>query len=595
MLRSKSTSGLAASLLLLSTIYTYNADPVLAQSQNQPVLRGPRSVSTGSNSSNSLTSPTALAPVSIHGAAPENKEAAKAITLPLKTRIPVDSKKEKYILELRASQEVRPLGQDAVLKVTPPPTSDAGAAYSGQSYASDNGVSDSDYVPLPAPPLQALISVNENLSPFSMDADFTERVSLPEALRCALGENLTIENSFAVSKAQKFTYLSSLSKFLPSLNGGYTLVGVKGSLPGALLGGAGQGSVSLPSGIQLLNGGFSFAPYQGGRVMFGALEQKHRYRASLAGLKGSVNDILLDTAKKYYDLLYNEALLNIRTRAVAISDEQVRLNQSQEKAGLATGLDVLQSQSQLASDEQNLIDQQNTRRQSSLQLSHVINASLSQDLVSSETELRKHRLVDRSVPVTNLLKIAVDNRPELKQYEELRLAAKRAIVVQGATLQPKANLSGGVFGIGVGSGSLTPLYNLQFGVSMALGSLGTTDIANMQQAKWQARQAAIRAKQAFVDVFHEVRSSYDQSMAADKRIERASVQIKAAEEELRIASKRMQTGIGLNIDVLNAQRDLTQAGINKARALVDFNVAQVQMLRDIGLISADTVAAGVKL
>jgi Outer membrane protein len=189
----------------------------------------------------------------------------------------------------------------------------------------------------------------------------------------------------------------------------------------------------------------------------------------------------------------------------------------------------------------------------------------------------------------------VDNRPELKQYEELRLAAKRAIVVQGATLQPKANLSGGVFGIGVGSGSLTPLYNLQFGVSMALGSLGTTDIANMQQAKWQARQAAIRAKQAFIDVFHEVRSSYDQSMAADKRIERASVQIKAAEEELRIATKRMQTGIGLNIDVLNAQRDLTQAGINKARALVDFNVAQVQMLRDIGLISAETVAAGVKL
>ncbi len=92
------------------------------------------------------------------------------------------------------------------------------------------------------------------------------------------------------------------------------------------------------------------------------LEQKHRLRAAHAALKGNINDVLLDTAKHYYNLVLNESFLSTRTRAVAISAEQVRMNSLQEKHGLATGLDVLQSQAQLASDEQNLVDQQQARR-----------------------------------------------------------------------------------------------------------------------------------------------------------------------------------------------------------------------------------------
>ncbi len=57
----------------------------------------------------------------------------------------------------------------------------------------------------------------------------------------------------------------------------------------------------------------------------------------------------------------------------------------------------------------------------------------------------------------------------------------------------------------------------------------------------------------------------------------------------------MESGIGLNIDVLNAQRDLTAASINKARAVIDFNMAQAQLLQDIASISIDGLVTGIKL
>ena len=192
-----------------------------------------------------------------------------------------------------------------------------------------------------------------------------------------------------------------------------------------------------------------------------------------------------------------------------------------------------------------------------------------------------------------VLGVALDNRPELRQYEELRLAARRAIVVAQAPLHPQVNVNGNIYGIGANGSGLDALYNIALQVNWQLGKLGLQDAANIAQAKWQAREAAVRAKTEFKNVFEQVRTTFDQSLAADKRIDHASAQIAAAEEELRIATKRMQAGIGLNIDVLNAQRDRTQAYINKARAMVDFNVAQAQLVRDIGVISVGALSKGV--
>ncbi|HIA52342.1 MAG TPA: TolC family protein [Candidatus Melainabacteria bacterium] len=527
----------------------------------------------------------------------DNRDALTDLKKPLKTVLPNAEQKHppKYVIELKATQTVRPLGKGTVDKVETPL----------ERIKPDGAAQESDEtgVLIEHPSLEALIPLEENLNPFSLDARYIEKVSLKDTLEAALAQNLDIEEGFVRSKIERYSYLSSATGFLPNLNGGYNLFGINGSIPSTLFGStpatnAGNridgGRAKLPSSIQLLQAGFTYNLYKGGSVVFGTLQQRHRWFASRAGLTANVNDTLLNATKKHYDLLLQEALLAIRTRAVAISVEQVRLNQAQERAGTATGLDVLQSQAQLASDEQNLVEQQNQRRQSAIQLAHVLNASFSQDLESCEKYLKKKRLIPKSIPIEKLLVKAIDSRPELKQYEELRLAAKRAIVVAAAPMQPNVSFGGSIVGVGTG-GNLDPIYNINLGIKWGLGGMGTKDLLNMQRARWEARQAAVQAKKTFLNVFDEVRTSYNNSAASDKKIDRATVQVLAAEEELRIAKKRMSAGIGLNIDVLNAQRDLTQASVNKARAVVDFNVAQAQLLRDIGSVSVASLTEGLKL
>lgn len=512
-----------------------------------------------------------------------NASALHSVSRPLNTKLPDASGKRSpiYIQQFEAAQTPRPLGSDPIEKAEPVP---------GEGAARSNSLS-TNVVPLTRPMLSALISVHRNLNPLTLDARLYERVTLDDVLGQTIKQNLQIEGNFSSLKSRQYAVLSAASRFLPDIKSGYQLAGLTGKLPGAFAGGSG-GSFGLPSSFQLLNAGFSQPIYQGGNTIFTLLQEKHRYRASRASLKGTVNDVLLESTKRYYDLLYNEALLDIRTRAVEISEEQVRLNELQERAGTATGLDVLQSQAQLSSDQQNLVDQQSARRQSALRLASYINSSLAQDLTSSETELPRRQLIEPSVSVEELVARAIENRPELRQYEELRLAAKRAIGIAQSPLQPHASLNGTVYGIGANGSNLSPIFNLALQINWTLGHLGVQDVANTMQAKWQAREAAVRAKQAFTDVVEQVRTSFVQSLAADGRIEHASAQIAAAEEELRIATKRMKVGVGLNIDVLNAQRDRTQAYINKARAMVDFNIAQAQLLHDTGLISVASLTRG---
>lgn len=450
-------------------------------------------------------------------------------------------------------------------------------------------------ITLPETSLKGLISVDRRLSPFGLDAAYSQQVGLRDVLRAALTGNLDIQDTHATAQIRKYGYFQSVAKFLPDTVLGYSLIGLDGDIKtkgGLFGGGAGVQTLKIEGPITIANAGFRYRAYQGGSVLFGSIQSKHQLRAAKKQLEGTVNDTLLAVARNYYNLLLNEALLQIRIKAVDRSVEQVKQNSQLESNGLATYLDVLQARTQLARDRQDLLTQQSARRVAAIQLAHTLNVSLAQDLIPAGRLVQKQRLISQDLLINDLLTYAVDNRPELKQFEELRKAAKAQIPIAAAPLQPKVNLNGDFYGIGPKLNQLGSLFVLNFGVNWTLGSLGLSDTANIQAARWQSRQALIKANKQFVDVFEQVRTSYADTLTAEQKIEQTDEQVASATEELRLARLRLDTGLGTNLDVLTAQRDLTQAYIDQAEAVISFNLTQVQLVRDTGLISVDALTSG---
>ena len=56
----------------------------------------------------------------------------------------------------------------------------------------------------------------------------------------------------------------------------------------------------------------------------------------------------------------------------------------------------------------------------------------------------------------------------------------------------------------------------------------------------------------------------------------------SAQENLELARLRFQAGVGTQTDVLIADRDLTQARVNRLNAIIDYNRALASIQRALG-------------
>jgi outer membrane protein TolC len=504
-------------------------------------------------------------------------------------------------------------------------------------------------IALQLPKPSQLLTLGGKLPAIRLEANYTEPISLKGALNYAIDNNLAIRISSANKDSQKWLAVSAFGGFLPNMIMNFQHQLLSGS---SLIGGIIPSTFHTPNtsaqaGVQMFG-------FQGGGVLFSSLSQLHQFRAARHALKGTINDTLLAVTKAYYNLVRNQALLQIQTRAVEVSRAQVLLNNQLESAGTGTKFQVLQSETQLARDEQNLLTQEVALRNSAIDLATTLNLNSAVNFLSVEQEVRKVRLLDPSMDVNRLIALAIIYRPELRQFEDLRIAAKRSIQTAAAPLYPQMQFYANVFGNGATltrdyafqPGSFTPVplntiaggqpvnlnqysavtsstsgttgagnsvifntgekftppsyVNRQMRKSYSIGvrvdwnypGLGVPSLANVQSARYIARQAMLNSNQQLLFVLQQVRESYLNSATAERQIEVADRAVLSAAEELRLSRVRLANGVGTNIDVINAQRDFTTALVNKADAIIQFNITQAQLLHDIGLITTDTLTSG---
>jgi outer membrane protein TolC len=475
------------------------------------------------------------------------------------------------------------------------------ASASGPSKAGNATVDDS--IEIGHPTLKSLIQFNDYLDPFKLDAAANSSITLRDALMTGLDRNLDLAISRTNSKQKQFAYYSALGNFLPDPTLGFSDYFVKGSiaLPGNFLSAArapngaatssGQTDIRLNHPFEVMHAGGQWYAYRGGSVLFGSLEARNNYRAAQHQEHASLSDTLMTITQNYYNLILAEALLKIRIDAVRTSEEQLHRNQDRFHSGLATHLDVLQSETQLSRDRQALVDQQANRRSAALTLADSLNLTLAMDLNPVDLSVREVRLIDPKLDITRLLRIAIDNRPELKQYEELRLAAKKAIMVSAANLQPTVALSGNEYGIGP-SGNIHGLGVFAVNINWRLRGMGVVDSMDTAQARWQARQAALQATKELQTICSQVRNSYVQILDKERNVGETLNEVRSAREELRLAELRKSSGLGINLDIISAQRDYTQARVSRAQAMIEYNIAQAQLLHDLGMMSTDALTSG---
>ena len=305
-------------------------------------------------------------------------------------------------------------------------------------------------------------------------------------------------------------------------------------------------------------------------------------------LNTNEQDILLNSATAYMNVLRDTAILDLQRNNVEVIDEQLRQTRDRFNVGEVTRTDVAQAEARLAAGRS-----QQSQAEANLRTSI---AQYRQFVGVEPRQLAPGRPLDRLLPksVDAALQVALNGHPAVKAAQHLVDAAELQVKIEEGALAPQVGVRG----------SVTQRYDNQLSGDRALNAQvvaqltvpiydGGLAYASTRQAKEQAGQRRLDADWIRDQVRAAVVSSWGLLEAARAQILAAQSQIDAAETALSGVREEARVGQRTTLDVLNAQQELLNARVNLITAQRDRVVASYQVVGAMGRLNSRALSLAV--
>jgi outer membrane protein TolC len=312
-----------------------------------------------------------------------------------------------------------------------------------------------------------------------------------------------------------------------------------------------------------------------------------RYRAVKAGVDTSKAEadvtrtqVTDQVARAYLAALRADAALEAAVANVELSKAIVDQAQSRKDAGSGTGIEVTRAQVQLANDNGRLIIAQNERSRAVLQLLRTMGLELS---VSVQlTDKLSYTIVD-TTGVDGLLQKAREGRVELRAQKQRESVARLNTSAVEAERLPTVGAIGDYGGIGQPKLGLEATRTVGVTVTVPLFDFGRRK-ARREESNSQLRMEQLKTRDLEQQVDLEVRLAMESVRNAEAQVATAREGLALAQNEVEQAQRRVAAGVGIPLEITDAQARLDRARDNQIVALYTHNVARLELAAATGHI-----------
>ena len=308
-------------------------------------------------------------------------------------------------------------------------------------------------------------------------------------------------------------------------------------------------------------------------------QAKARYQSGVLGEELAFITLKQNVSSAYYTLLAAIDSQQVCEQSVAALQDHLKNVQAQYDVGVVAKVDLLRSEVELTSAQQDLIKAENRHSIAEARLNNIM--GIAQDTKLSPVEELKYTIYEETLD--NCISHAMLHRLDLQQSRLQVKAAEAALNAEKAGWAP--SVTGSVSNSwrnGSWPGNDNSTWSTGFTVGMNVFDSGVTK-SRVAAAKANLMTAKESYRQDTDNVELDVRNCYNTLREAEKRISTTQVAVSKAEEDYHIAQVRYEAGVGTNTDVLDAQVALVQARNNFNSSLYDYNLAKVALDTAIGI------------
>lgn len=310
----------------------------------------------------------------------------------------------------------------------------------------------------------------------------------------------------------------------------------------------------------------------------------------------TLRELRLQAATSYFELQRADEQVRIGQQSVRASLVSLKDARARFQAGVATKLEVLEAETQLARDQQVLTN--GLGRQSQARRSLAALLDLPQDI--SPTAAMPAAVIGIWQPsLQESVVAAYAFREELDRIIlDISISNSNANAALAA-VQPILSIYN-TFQTGRYSGEINaipPVETDYYGWNLdnAVGLSATWNIFDGGRARAEYRRNKQRAQENAFNfaaerdrIRNEVEDSYYDLRTANQDIYTTSREVLSSRESLRLARLRFQAGVTTQREVVDTQRDLTQAQVRYADAILLYNNSIAQLRRRTGLDQVET-------
>lgn len=319
--------------------------------------------------------------------------------------------------------------------------------------------------------------------------------------------------------------------------------------------------------------------YAGGRVTAGVDVAEKLRAAEEAKLHSVEENVLLEAAQAYMDVLQAQAVLNLEQSNEQVLQEALQQAQASYDNGEVTHTDVEQAKARLAGA-------QATRIQADGELTAAESAYLRFIGATPDALQQPAALTGLPANQQDALALADHNYPVLEaQFSSA--AAQSNVDIAESSLKPSLTLTGQV------SRATEPQFlfekldsrSIMLNFSVPLYTGGTLT-SQMHAAEREADSSEQQAADARREARNQVIRAWQAYQTATAGLAAIEVQITAAQSAYDGVRAEYQVGDRTTLDVLNAEQELLNAKVNQVRALRDETVAEYALKAATGSLTA---------
>jgi len=265
--------------------------------------------------------------------------------------------------------------------------------------------------------------------------------TMAECIDYAIKNNITIKQSELTSEISEINYTQSKAAFFPSLNGsaGYTYNFGKSINP--------YTNLSTNSEVQSMNlsANGNLPIFNGFQIMNNLSQSKYEYMASNENLLKIKNDISLNVAAAYLQVLYSKEALKAANDRMEAATENTNRTRIMVSAGSMAQGNLLDAEAALALEELAKVNAENDLKTAMISITQLLELKTTDgfDVAQPAVELpdQSSLLVSADEIYATALKVL----PEFRAAELNIMSAEKGLAISKGARFPQLSLGGGLF------------------------------------------------------------------------------------------------------------------------------------------------------